>query len=61
MSGRKIHPDVIAEAQETLDPIAEEPDVEQVKPEKVLRKSSRTIRAPDRYSPSFNYMLLTDE
>ena len=27
----------------------------------MLRISSRTIRAPDRYSPSLHYLLLTDE
>ena len=30
-------------------------------PEQVERRSSRTIRAPDRYSPSLHYLLLTDE
>ena len=35
--------------------------MEQVTPEKVLRRSSRTIRAPDRYSPSLHYLLLIDE
>ena len=39
----------------------EESKVEQVTPEQVLRRSSRTIRAPDRYSPSLHYILLTDE
>ena len=53
--------DVTTEAQETLDPIAEELDVEQVTPEQVLRRSSKTIRASDRYSPSLHYLLLTDE
>ena len=53
--------DVIVEAQETPNPVAEEPDVEQVTPEQVLRRSSRTIRAPDRYSPSLHYLMLTDE
>ena len=33
----------------------------QVTPEQVLRRSSRSIRAPDRYSPSLQYLLLTDE
>ena len=27
----------------------------------MLRRSSRSIRAPDRYSPSLHYLLLTDE
>ena len=39
----------------------EESEVEQVTPEQVLRRSSRSIRAPDRYSPSLYYLLLTDE
>ena len=38
-----------------------ESEVKQVIPEQVLRRSSRTIRAPDRYSPSLHYLLLTDE
>ena len=53
--------DVTAKAQETPDSIAEELDVEQVTPEQVLRRSSRTIRASYRYSPSLHYLLLTDE
>ena len=53
--------DVTTEAQETPNPVAEELDVKQVTPEQVLRRSSRTIRAPDRYSPSLHYLLLTDE
>ena len=39
----------------------EESEVEHVTPEQVLRRSSRTIRAPYRYSPSLHYLLLTDE
>ena len=35
--------------------------MKQVIPEQVLRRSSRTIRAPDRYSPSLHYLLLTDK
>ena len=35
--------------------------MEKVTPEQVLRTSSRSIRAPDRYSPSLHYLLLTDE
>ena len=27
----------------------------------MLRSSSRSVRAPDRYSPSLHYLLLTDE
>ena len=38
----------------------EESEVEQVTLEQVLRRSSRFIRAPDRYSPSLHYLLLTD-
>ena len=38
-----------------------ESEVEQVTPEQVLRRSSICIRAPDRYSPSLHYLLLTDE
>ena len=30
-------------------------------PEQVLRRSSRTIGVPYRYSPSLHYLLLTDE
>ena len=50
--------DVEADTQPTP---PEESEVEQVTPEHVLRKSSRTIRAPNRYSPSLHYLLLTDE
>ena len=35
--------------------------MEYVTPEQLLRRSSRTIRAPDRYSPSLHILLLTDE
>lgn len=49
------------ETQATPETIAEEPEVEPVTPEQTLRRSSRTIRAPDRYSPTLNYLLLTDE
>ena len=35
--------------------------MDQVTSEQVLRRSSRSIRAPDRYSPSLHYLLLTDE
>ena len=35
--------------------------MEQVAPEQVLRRSSRTIRVPYRYSASLHYLLLTDE
>ena len=50
--------DVEADTQLTL---TEEYEVEQVTPDNVLRRSCRTIRAPDRYSPSLHYLLLTDE
>ena len=49
--------DVEADTQPTP---TEESEVEQVTPEKVLRRSSRSIRAPDRYLPSIHYILLTD-
>ena len=39
----------------------EESEVEQVTPEQVLRRSYRSIRALDRYSPSLHYLLLTGE
>ena len=39
----------------------EESEVEQVTPEQELRRSSRSIRAPNRYSPSLHYLLLNDE
>ena len=39
----------------------EESEEEQVTPDQVLRRSSRSSRAPDRYSPSLHYLLLTDE
>ena len=50
--------DVEADTQPTP---TEESEVEKVTPEQVLRRSSRSIRAPDRYSPSLHYLLLTDE
>ena len=50
--------DVEADTQQTP---TKESKVEHVTPEKVLRRSSRSIRAPDRYSPSLHYLLLTDE
>ena len=39
----------------------EESEVDQVTPEQVLRRSSRTITAPHRYSPSLHFLILTDE
>ena len=55
---KSIPRDVEADTQPTP---TEEFEVEKVTPEKVLRRSSRTIRAPDRYSPSLHYLLLIDE
>ena len=46
---------------DTQQPHIEESEVEQVTPEQVLRRSSRTITEPDRYSPSLHYLLLTNE
>ena len=42
------HRDVEADTQPTP---TEESEAEQVTPEQVLRRSSRTIKATDRYSP----------
>ena len=53
--------DVIAGTQETSETVAEEPKVEQVTPEQVLKRSSRAIRIPDRYVPSLHYRLVTNE
>ncbi|PHT42611.1 hypothetical protein CQW23_16636 [Capsicum baccatum] len=53
--------DVTPETQQTPETVIEEPEVEQVTPDQVERRSSRTIRALDRYSPSLHYLLLTDE
>ena len=50
--------DVEAETQPTP---TEESEVEQVTLEQVLRRSSRSIRALDRYSHLLHYLLLTDE
>ena len=50
--------DVEADTQPTR---TKESEVEHVTPEQVLRRSSRSIRAPDRYSPSLHYLVLTDE
>ena len=47
---RKDSPsDVVANTQETLEIVSEESEVEQVTPEQVLRRPSRTIRVPDMY------------
>ena len=55
---KKSNPrDVKADIQPTP---TEESEVEKVTPEQVLRRSSRSIWAPDRYSPSLHYLLLTD-
>ena len=50
--------DIEADTQPTP---TEESEVEQVTSEQVLRRSSRSIRAPDRYSLSLHNLLLTDE
>ena len=60
---KKSPSDVVANTQETPETVAEEPAVEQVTPEPVLRRSSRTIRVPDMYVPdmyvpSLHYLLL---
>ncbi|PHT28069.1 hypothetical protein CQW23_32332 [Capsicum baccatum] len=52
---------IMAETQQTPETIVKELEVEPVIHEKVLRRSSRTIRAPDMYSPSLHYLLLIDE
>ena len=51
----------VADTQETSETVVEEPEGEQMTPEQELRRSSRTIRVQDRYSPSLHNMLLTDE
>ena len=53
--------DVVADTQETPEAVAEEPKEEQVTREQVLKRSSRSIRLPDRYVPSLPYWLVTDE
>ena len=53
--------DVVADTQETSETVAEEPEAEEVAPEQVLRRSSRTFRVQDKYSPSLHYLLLIDE
>ena len=50
--------DVEADTQPTP---TKESEVGQVTPEQVLRRSSRIMRAPDRYSPSLHYLLLIYE
>ena len=58
----KISPsDVVADTQKTPKTVVEVSEVEQLIPDQVLRISFRTIRVPDRYSPSLHYRLLTDE
>ena len=49
---------LVADTQQTPEIVAEEPAVEQVTPEPVLRRSSSTIRVPDMYVPSLHYLLL---
>ena len=52
--------DVVANTQETPETVAEEPEVEQMTFEQVLKRSSRAIKIPDSYVPSLHYLLLTD-
>ena len=51
----------VADTQETSKTVAKEPEVKQVTHEQVLRRLSRSIRVPDRYSPSLHYLLLINE
>ena len=53
--------EVVAYTQETIETVVEEPKVEQVTSEQVLKRSSRAIRVPDRYLPSLHHLLPTDE
>ena len=53
--------DVVVDIQETSETVAEEPQTKQLTPEQVLRRSSRTIRVSDMYSPSLRYLLLIVE
>ena len=48
-----------ADTQKTSKTVGEEPAVEQVTPESLLRRSSSAIRVPDMYVPSLHYLLLT--
>ena len=56
--GKKSPSDVVADTQETPETVADEPAVEQVTPELVLRRSSSTIRVQDMYVRSLPYLLL---
>lgn len=51
---KKSSSDIVADTQETPETVAEEPAVEQVTPEPVLRRSSSTIRVLDMYVPSLH-------
>ena len=53
--------DVVTDTQKTPEVVAEEPEVELVTPEQVLKRSSRASRIPDSYVPSLHYLLLTNE
>ena len=54
----KSNPEMLKQTQPTP---TEESEVEQVTPEQVFRRSSRSIRAPDRFSPLLHYLFLTYE
>ena len=41
-------------------PVVPQDGAESNTPPTVLRRSTRSVRAPDRYSPSLDYILLTD-
>ena len=56
---RKDSPSDVVDTQETSETVVEELEAEQVTPEPVLKRSSRTIKVPNRGSPSLHYMLLT--
>ena len=53
--------DVVADIQGTLETADEEPEVEQVARERVLKRSSKAIRVLDMYVSSLHYLLLTDK
>ena len=56
---KKSPSDVVTDTQETPKIVVEEPVVEQVTLEPVLRRSSSTIKVLDMYVPSLHYLLLT--
>ena len=55
---KKSPSEVVEDTQETLEIVVEEPAVEQVTPELVLRRSSSTIGVLDMYVSSLHYLLL---